>query len=179
MTLGDSKTDSNAWVTNVIPMLRQASGKQWLVSNGGISGSRVASIAPVIGTILAAMPDTDDSPVNVLCNWGANDMTFLPAQATFEADYLTILDAIHAKWPLAIVRLTKAWKRGYDASAATMAGWVANVVAARPAFAVLADDESVWLKDGDDGAAFTVDGIHYSAAGQAAKALQVKAVLGY
>ena len=77
-----------------------------------------------------------------------------------------------------LVYITKPWKRGFDSTADTYAGWVDEVIAARP-FARAGDDERVWLKGADDGATNTTDGIHYNTAGETAKAAQMKTVLGY
>jgi len=178
MTLGDSKTASAAWLKTVVAALPLPSGLVWALDDGGVSGSTVASSAASIATVLAGMDDTGD-PVSVLCNWGANDVNVLPAEATWKANYLAIIDACVAKWPQAKVYLTRPWRRGYAIQCNTLAAWIADIVAARPGIAFAGDDERVWLESGDNGAAMTSDGIHYSAAGQAAKALQVKSVLGY
>ena len=178
MTLGDSKTASATWPKTVVAALPLPSGLVWALNNGGVSGSTVASSEASIATVLAGMDDTGD-PVNVLCNWGANDVNVLPAEAMWKANYLAIIDACVAKWPQAKVYLTRPWRRGYATQCDTLAGWINDIVAARPGVVSVGDDERVWLENGDNGAAMTSDGIHYSASGQAAKALQVKAVLGY
>ena len=178
MTLGDSKTASAAWLKTVVAALPLASGLVWALDDGGVSGSTVASSAASIATVLAGMDDTGD-PVSVLCNWGANDVNVLPAEATWKANYLAIIDAIVAKWPQAKVRLSRPWRRNYGSQCNTIAGWIADIVAARPGVASIGDDERAWLEHGDDGATRTSDGIHYNDAGNPEKAAQALATMGY
>lgn len=177
MSLGDSKTLAGSWQPILAANLTVASGEVWGYSNGGVGGDTVAAAAAGITARLAAFDAT--SPTSVLCNWGANDVGSLPAEATWKANYLTIIDAISAKWTGAKVYLSRPWRRGYTLQSNTLAGWIGDIVAARPGVAYVADDERVWLENGDDGAVLTTDGIHYSAAGQAAKAAQMLTVLGY
>ncbi len=152
----------------------------WASYNGAAGGQTVVSALTVMDATLAALPDDfvrgDYSAV--LLNWGANDVGSLPAEATWEADYLAIIDKVHAKAPNAKVYLMRPWRRGYDAEAATLHGWIDTIVAAR-AFTYVGPDEAVWMKGADNGAAMTTDGIHYSTAGQAECAAQWKTVLGY
>ncbi len=114
----------------------------------------------------------------VLLNWGVNYDDATADEATWKANYLAIIDKVHAKAPLAAVYLMRPWKVGYDARAAVLHGWIDDIVAAR-AFTYVGPDEAVWLEGGDDGATNTADGIHYSAAGQTACAAQWATVLGY
>jgi len=179
MTLGDSKTQGGNWQDGLTVALQLASGLHWETSNGGVSGATVASAAAGISSILALLPDTTDPNVEVLCNWGSNDSVSMPAEATFKANYLAILDAIHAKWPQAKARMTLPWRRGYDANCDTLATWIGAVQASR-AWAYIADDERVWMKGADNGATMSVDGIHYSVpTGRAEKIVQARTVLGY
>lgn len=173
--LGDSKTADDSWRDTLVASLRNESGTTWTYDDLGVPGASVASASVDIANILAGAVG---KPTAVLCNWGANDMTALPAEATWKADYLTILDAVNAKWPDATVYISYPWRQGSDADAATLHAWIDDIVAVR-AFARVADDEAVWLKGADDGATMTSDGIHYSVAGNAEKAAQMVAALGY
>lgn len=179
MTLGDSKTSWNQWQAPLLALLHQRSGERWTVYNAGVAGTAVIDANAAIATTLAALPDTNDPHVEVLVNYGSNDVKNMPAQATWEAAYLSMLDAIHAKWPQAQIRLSISWRDTYEAQSDTLAGWVANVIAARPAFVSLADDERVWMENGDDGATYTLDGAHYNAAGATLKAQLALAAMGY
>ena len=179
MTLGDSKTASGQWQPTLLNELHRVSGERWDWYNGGVSGATVASASASIATILSVIPNTSDPHVDVLCNWGANDVGALPAEATWKANYLAIIDAIVAKWPQAKVRLSRPWRRNYGSQCNTIAGWIADIVAARPGVASIGDDERAWLEHGDDGATRTSDGIHYNDAGNPEKAAQALATTGY
>ncbi len=159
--------------------LLAASGDVWLSANGGIGGATVANYAAIIDAKLAEVTTGEPPRVDVLCNWGANDVGALPAEATWKANYLTIIDAVSAKWPQAKIRITKPWRRGYATQCNTLAGWIDDIVAARPGVAYVADDERVWLENGDNGVALTTDGVHYNAAGTTAKVTQAVAAMGY
>lgn len=142
-------------------------------------GETVAAAATRVIGVLAQRPATPE-PLYVLMNWGVNEqIAGLPAEATWETNYYTILDAINAKWPNAKCYLMRPWAQGQDADADTMAGWIATVVTARSAFANLGPDERVWLKGADNGATNTSDGVHYSAAGQTAAVTAWLSTLGY
>ena len=178
MSLGDSKT-TVAWAWPLLVNLTVASGLPWSPANGGVGGSTVASYAALLQSKLAEFPTGEPPFVKVLCNWGVNDINFSPVEATWKANYLSIIDGVSAKWPNATMYLTRPWRRGYAAQCDTLAGWIDDIVAARPGVAFVGDDERIWMENGDDGATMTYDGIHYSAAGNAEKAAQMLTVLGY
>jgi hypothetical protein len=151
---------------------------------GGVlarNGETVALARTRIDADLATM--LGPASVNVtriLFNLGVTNFAALPAQATWEADYAYLLDALHAKYPAALIYCARPWAVGYDAEADTLAGWLATVVAARSPWAQLGHDERVWLKGADNGATMTSDGVHYSyPAGFAAAAAQWMTALGY
>lgn len=114
-------------------------------------------------------------------NWGANDLSVaLPSQASWQNNYIAMIDLVHAKWPNARIWITRPWRRNKDADSATLHTWIDNVVAARSAYTFVGDDEAVWLKGSDDGATNTSDGVHYSVpAGLIAKSAASKAAMGY
>ncbi len=112
-------------------------------------------------------------------NIGVNDIIAGTSQASFEADLAYTLDAMHTAWPYCKVGVSKVWLRNYDAQANTMAGWIDNVLATRSAWVTVSDDERVWMKGADNGAAMTLDGIHCSIAGDAERVNQLKAWMGY
>lgn len=117
-------------------------------------------------------------PVHVLINLGVNDITSnLPDQTTWQNNYIHILDEMHVAWPSAMIHITKPYKAGYDTSCDVLAGWIDNIIAARPAISVLLDDERAWYKPNI--ATYSDDGVHYNAAGQTAAAAAKKTAMGF
>jgi hypothetical protein len=113
----------------------------------------------------------------VLINLGVNELGSLPAEATWKANYQTIIDAVHAKWPYALIYLAKPWKYGKDTEAATVAGWIDGLIAANSGLCFEGIDENVWFRNGV--AIYSDDGIHYNTAGSAEADNQWVTVLGY
>ena len=178
MLLGDSKTASGGWPVFLDAHGQTATDETWFHDNAGIGGSTVASYAAQIATVLAGMPAASNAgAVRVLLNWGANDFASLPAEATWEANYLTIIDAAVAKWPSALVYLMRPWSQGRNAEADTLATRIGHLIAARPGVVFAGPDERIWLKGADDGATMTSDGMHYSEAGKVEAAAQWAQVL--
>lgn len=142
-----------------------------------VGGATAASWAAGITSGLAGVTN------NVrwaLINLGANDVSALPAEATWKADMATILDAINAKWPLAKVYIMRPWRQGEAADCNSLATWIADIVAARSSWAFVGPDERVFLENGDDGATYTSDGVHPTdPAGYLLTVDQWKTVLGY
>ena len=150
----------------------------WSLYASGIQGGTLASFAANITSHLNnAMRGAGIYPTVICINYGVNDIV-QGTTANYEANYLTAVDAIHARWPDALIYISKVWSQGNDTICDTLATKVDNVIAAR-SFTRLADDERVWLKGADNGATMTTDGVHYSVAGQAEKLNQMKTVLGY
>ena len=187
MFLGDSRTDpmNNTWPATLNSALTTATSFHWGMANGGASGSGVISTFSTISGIIAQYDRlTVSDRLCVLINLGVNDVTSpdpggLPVQATWIADYESIIDTITTRWPRAHIWLMKPWKRDFDANMATVAGWINTIQAARSSYVSIGPDESVWLKGSDNGNTYTSDGIHYSAAGEALCATQWQSVLGY
>lgn len=175
MAYGDSKTANNVYQPTLRTNLIYADALYTTVSNLAASGRTAALGAAAIDAELAA---SSASPTYILFNLGANDVGGLPAEATWKADAGYILDAMHAKWPGAIIYMTRAWRRDYGAECNTLAGWIADLVAARD-YCRTGPDERVFLENGDDGATYTVDGIHPNAAGYALTAAQWQTAIGY
>ncbi len=165
---GDSKTAGDSWQAGLIDLLNTQCANNSTLAEIAVSGATAAYWAANLPGVLASYSGT---PTHILVNLGIN------SEASFEADYATVLDLFHAKWPSAKVYLTHVWGRGYDRTAVNAS--IDTVRAARSAWAFDGDDERVWLEGGDDGATMTIDGVHYSTAGQAAKAAAVKAAMGY
>jgi len=172
--VGDSKTvgigdgdlaAGGGWLGRFPSVQRYSAGYSGFVEaplKFGRSGKTVANWATLISTHLTYAIGTPDY---VCINLGTNDLPLSPVEATWKADYLTIIDALHAKWPLAVIKLMRPWQRGYNAEADTMAGWIDDLVAARPAFVLLGPDERDFLEAGNDGVTYTVEGLHPNALG--------------
>lgn len=129
----------------------------------GASATTAGTWAAGIAAVLAAQTQNH---TRILINLGVNDFD-IASEAQWKADMLTVTDAVVARWPAALVYLARPWKRNYNATADTYASWIADLVAART-YMRTGPDERVTIKGADDGATMTTDGIHYSAAGQAA-----------
>lgn len=178
--MGDSKSLDLVprWPPLLTNWLNITEGDPWAKTGFvATSGATVASKQASIDADLLLI--TVGSPNVILCNLGANDVQVaLPAEATWEANYLYILDAMRAKWPSAIMYVTKVWVRGFLANCNTIAGWIDTVVASR-SWLMAGDDERIWLEGGDNGVTMTTDGLHYSAAGFTEKVQQAKTLMGY
>jgi hypothetical protein len=99
--------------------------------------------------------------------------------AAYQSSLGVVLDLLHDEYPTALIYVSRTWRVGYDAESADWAARIGVEVAARPAFARLGDDESVWGKGSDNGATNYSDGVHYSVpAGVTAKVAAVRAALG-
>lgn len=165
LCLGDSKTAGDSWV----PLLSHTA-QAYAAGGGdaldrGVSGATVATTITNLAVVLAA-PLRTTTPT-VLINLGVNDIGVGPSQGTWTADYLTLIDAVRAIWPSAPIYLARVWMRGQAAACTTFATWVAAIVSQR-ANLFLGMDERIWLEGGDDGVTMTLDGIHYSPAGELA-----------
>lgn len=140
----------------------------------GVGASTAGYWHTNIDSVLAGQPDNHTS---ILLNLGVNDFG-VATQAAWIADMEYVLDAVHARWPQALVYLMYPWKQSFDSTATTYHGWIDTIIAART-FSRAGPDEAVWLKGADNGATNTTDGIHYSTAGQAAAATQWQTTLGH
>jgi hypothetical protein len=160
------------------------------VGNAGRSNATLANSLPGIpGTGVDDLIDGYAAGVDanatshVLMNWGVNDMgPGLPNQATWEADYGTIISYCATRFPNATMVLSYPWRAGYDASSATMHGWVDNVIAwcgTQSIPCVAGADEAIVLKGADNGATNTIDGVHLSFAGAEDYAAATGAAMGW
>lgn len=181
MALGDSKTVGDTpWLVSLLSDLNANAEPGWTGTGSALGGSWVDLIAPQIGTVLNTFTPVG-TVTDVLCNWGVNDVDRAGSdETTFRTNYGIIIDAIHAKWPAATIRLTIPWKDGEPAGTFdTLAGYIGSIVADHAPYTVLLDDERVWLKGSDNGASETVDGIHYSALGMSLAARAKREAMGY
>lgn len=144
-------------------------------SRTAAGGRTTATAKAAVDAELAAK---DGTPDYILYNLGANDVTAMPVQATWETNTAYILDAMHAKWPLAHIYLMRVWVQGQATNCNTLATWQDNVLASRSAWAHAGPDERIFLENGDNGATYTADGIHPNHAGYVLTAAQWKTALG-
>ena len=135
---------------------------------------------------VAGIPKPTDWSVGyVLMNWGVNDMQFWPLnEATWKSQYASIIAWAHERYPNANIYLSYPWRVGYDSQAATMHGWVDDLIAANPSYTKAGVDEAITIKAGDNGATNTDigsgSGVHYTVpAGVTAYAEAMQDVLGF
>lgn len=189
--IGDSKTIASldgyrGYQPVLCDLLTSSTGKKWFetpdrsVLEGGNTFDGVSIInAGVLGTI-------PDSPIPdyILLNMGVNDIgTYDISQADFEANYGIILDALHAKFPSAMMYLMRIGNGAFSAPQTTKQNlmddtWIPNILSSRGSFAFLGPDERVFLENGDGYTTLTVDLCHPNVAGYAATAAAWKTVIG-
>lgn len=173
--VGDSKSAAGTAQTQFTGYLGTL-GTSVTYTTNATAGWTMANHAAAIDAYLST---ATGNPSRILLNVGANDVATLPTEATWKANALYVLDAMHTKWPAAQVYLMRVWRRTEDADCNTLAGWISDVVTSRSTFAHLGPDERVFLENGDNGVTYTTDGIHPNAAGYRLTAVQWATVLGY
>jgi hypothetical protein len=176
--VGDSKTvpASNSWPISLVANINAVTSPSPVFSGDNVAVGAVGAddVASSIAATLAAQPNNH----TIICyNIGVNDFG-VATEAAWIADVQAVADAIHTRWPAAVFYVMRPWKAGFDSTADTYAGWIDTIAASRT-FIELGPDERVWLKGGDNGATNTMDGIHYSAAGQTACAAAWQTTLGF
>jgi lysophospholipase L1-like esterase len=184
MAYGDSKATSytpNLLASlNAIPVSATVSAES---DNLSIPGITLSGMMARYTSDLAARGSQDGMNYRfVLLTVGVNDVVAgLPPEATWRANFATLIDAIHAKFPAAKVGIARPWERGaaLQAGMNSLATWIAAEVTPRAAWAFLGPDERVYLENGDNGTTYTDDGIHPNAAGQAVAASLWKTAMGY
>lgn len=144
----------------------------------GRMGLTLAQLRTFIDADLAAMADSP-SVRFILVNATVNGMGYGLIGPQWQTDLAYIVDALHTKYPSATVYIAKPWARDKGTEPDTLAGYIDDIIASRAAWAAAGPDERVWLENGDNGTTYTADGVHYTAAGNAAAAAQWKAALGY
>lgn len=170
MTFGDSKTARNEWQPLLVANLRNAGNHSAEIFNAGFSGSGVAmSVPETPGTgvdhlLLTSGLGAADLVGTVLMNWGVNDMQSWPLdQETWEGQYGQIVEWAHETFINAKIYLSYPWRGGFDEIAATMHGWIDNIIAAHAPYTFAGVDEAIVIKADDDGVLETDAGrVHYS-----------------
>lgn len=176
--VGDSKTAGDDWVQLLINSLATATSQNWeeVSPRYGISGYTAAQMKTYIDANLSSVAGTAH---RATINLGANDMSSMPVQATFKANYTSIIDSLRAKWSGIKIYCALPWRQGLDSDSNTLCTWILDVIATYPSNVYAGLDERVTIKAGDNGVTNTVDGIHYSAAGETAAAAGWLTAMGY
>jgi lysophospholipase L1-like esterase len=141
----------------------------------GIGGITVDGMRQRVDADIAARTIV---PNEVLINLGANDCTGTPVLEDWLADAQYIVDAHHTAYPNANIRVAKIWRQGKQTEYTIVNNAVTALYASR-SFLKPAIDERNILPGADDGATMTIDGTHYSAAGNTAIAAAWKTAMGY
>lgn len=185
LPVGDSKSVTANWPTNLQAYSSsQVSFNQvpsTLVVGGQtiLGGGGTPSLRNTIDASLAAMNFT---PSYILWNMGANDAHpdngYPPDETTWKNAVLYCWDALRTKWPSVTIKMMYVWRQAYPANCGVLDNWYADILPSRT-FVSVAADERVWLENGDDGATYTGDGTHYSAAGNQKAADLWRAAMGY
>lgn len=178
LALGDSKTAGDDWVSQLVQALQDETGYSWqeLGPRPAVAGYTASTLKTYIDANLSGIVGTANT---ITINIGANDVGPLPAEATWKGNMTSIIDSLRTKWPGATIYVARPWRRGYGTECNTLADWIDDIVALYPNGVELGPDERVWLENGDDGATYTSDGIHYTAGAQTVCAAQWATVMGY
>lgn len=187
--LGDSQTASTLygnWPSDLVGGLNTdyADTMKFTPENPVLahSGYDIGEAAAAIDADLASHSFSSDVHQYIFfINYGivrADDET----EANFKSNYQYVIDALQAKFPGCIIFLTYPAAGTVPTRHAIIEPWIDTLIAGETNV-YAGDDESVWLEGGDDFATNTYDGVHYSAAGHAAKVIALRArtlaVLGW
>ena len=175
VSYGDSKTLAGTYQPLLQQYLLYVDGPHITNYILAANGRTAATGAAAIDAELAA---SSANPGYILFNLGVTDADAWPAEATWKANIGYILDAMHTKWPRALIYMMRVWRRDYSAECNTLDGWIDAIIAARD-YCRTGPDERVFLENGDNGVTYTADGIHPNAAGYALTATQWQTAIGY
>lgn len=173
LTLGDSKTDNSTWINTLVTSLNALGTAQWKQWPGAIAlgGWTIASCKAVID---AAIAYRYGYPDYVLMNFGSNDVTALPTEAVWKADYSYCIEALHSAWPNAKIYLAKPVRfvntppAAMHANISTVWAWIDDLVASYD-YVYPGIDETD-LAGEDDYQTNISDYTHYTTDGQTAVA---------
>lgn len=183
LAVGDSKTlgESCCFATNAYQ--NELESDLWpLVTNGAerlnhfaVGGLGVGMMRARVDAFLAT---AIYPPEWVLFNLGANDCPGVRSGAITEASWVAdagyILDAIHAKWPNAQVRIMRIYYANYASESNTIDDtFIPAVIVGRESWVDLGPDERTFLPG------FMSDPAHPNATGYSKTADEWRAVMGY
>jgi lysophospholipase L1-like esterase len=183
--LGDSRTTFGGWQDLLIAGLNTATNAK--PSHSYRTNTEAAldwSVMTLSSNATQYLADSSSSlayPNIVLIDLGEHDMVngSPPTQTAFQNAYLSLIDAIVAKWFDAEIYLDFPWTVALDGTSYTnFKGYIQNVIAAR-SMCHAGVDQGVTIKGSDNGATNTSDGIHFSTAGKIAYAAAMQTAMGY
>lgn len=173
--LGDSLSyTGNAWGKMLLEKLN-LDRSEWsfveeLPRNWAVSGRSVADVKSSIDSWITAHTYNAERNYCFLINLGANDIESdgspAPDETTWKTNYQYIIDALVAAFPGCKIILSKPSEIYADNNSATVAGYIDDLITANPGVCYEGDNELVWKKGADNYATMTIDGQHYSTAGQ-------------
>jgi lysophospholipase L1-like esterase len=182
----DDSTSPDGFPSRLVSNLNSSTGIPWAEFptkigrssygvNYGLGGT--VNIKDVIDADLASKPYAPDY---VIINLGVNDSAnFIGNEAQWVLDYQYIIDTIHVRYPNARISIARVWKAGADALFDSMNDtYIPQVISGR-SWCFLGPDERIVLKGDDNGATYTVDGIHPNPAGHQALADAWQTSMGY
>ncbi len=184
MTLGDSRTTNGGWQDTLVASLATAIGgvpsPSYRINNTSLDTS-VVTLSANAAAYLATNDCALAYPTIILVDLGEHDMVngSPPSQTVFQNAYLALIDAIVAKWFDADLYLDFPWTVPLDGTSYTnFKGYIQTVISTR-SMCHAGVDQGVTIKAGDNGAANTSDGIHFSTAGKTMYAAAMKTAMGY
>ena len=169
--------------------------RDWATDQGtnGVLYATYGAGRPIDLALAAAV----GTPNYILCNLGVNDTRYEEGTAhsgathggpfdfaTWITNYEYILDAFHTKWPNAQIYIMRPWCATADvptrpADFGTMDDTsIPAIIAARSSFCFLGPDERGFLQGSDNGATYTIDGVHPTPGGYQLTASQWKNMMG-
>ena len=153
MFIGDSKTlgspynlDTGGFQTPLVDYLGGAGAGVYNVGALAAGSKTVAATLADFPAFAAAY--SGDDPHYVLVNLGTNDMSDIRLGTLTEGAWVMddLLDAIHAEWPSAQIRLTRPIRTDYVPEMTALNDtWIPNVLASRSAWAAVGADEREFL----------------------------------
>jgi len=179
---GDSKTATGAMSAYLSDLLETATGVRWAFNMRGRSGYTVADMAAKVASDIGLITSSAEAPESILINLGTNDVASLPAEATWKANYTTIISAMHTKWPSAKIYLAKPVRLEAAppstplAACSTAHGYIDDLAALYDYVYVGMDETD--LEGGDSYVTYFADALHPNTAGYAQSAALWKVALG-
>lgn len=137
LSYGDSKAAESGFPGT----FETLTGLRSAVADSASGGTTVTRAASVVSELAAK--HGIQKPAYIMCNLGINDVSGGTAEATFKASYLTVLDALHAKWPDAKVGLMKLYRPAGGTD--NVNSWIDYVITQRPPFVSTGPDENTFL----------------------------------
>lgn len=149
--IGDSKTAGlTGYIYQLLTYLEGRTGNNWnLALHHAVGGWTVAN---ALSGLPAALDTAIYVPTYVFIDLGVNEANDnpLPNEASWKANYASLLDQLHTKWPEARIYVAKIWRGDdsgiYIANCATINAWIEDVISdGRSGWVSVAHNEADWL----------------------------------